>query len=389
MTQEQLKLLQKYEAKGFDRHQMREIEDAIEFGLTEEEIDIIANSKYDIRQMKQAGKVLKYNKTAEQKLTEEQIKFVTNPDLEWFKMKFIRICYEHNVPQNEIDELLNKNFLINHFLVIADGLDSNLSIDEVKIYAKSEYSHSQMDLIRKLLIYNQTAEVKLTQEQMNFIANPDLKLEEMRIAQMCFKHNVPQKEVENIFKLNDSRQLMRDIANGFSNNLTFEEIKLSIKEPKTYRKAIQEQMAKTNLNKEQFKYVENIPTTFGKMFAMLCYEREIPQDEIDELLSRGLGNTQINEMNKGLKNGLTINKIKLFAYPDLTVKEMERIRKDIEKDLKQNPEQNSEISLDELIKATEEISEEIKEHPLTLSNEGPTKDDPTKGDKLGGGLGDR
>lgn len=115
----------------------------------------------------------------ELKLTPKQIIFIANPDLKWYEMELVRVCYEKGIPQNEIKELLNKGFGEERMSEILQGLKEGLTIDEIKVYANSKFSKLEMN-VNRFLVKNK-----------NIIKEEDF----LMLEKLLLKDNSKQKEI--------------------------------------------------------------------------------------------------------------------------------------------------------------------------------------------------
>ena len=328
------KLLQKYKDMGIEDFKLREIILAIESNCNEEQLDFIAQ----------------YNQ-------EEEIYLA-------------RLCCEKDIQLDEIEELLNAKFEAYQLKEISKGLENGLTLDEVKIYANPKYGCSQMIELRELLEDNLVAETKLTQTQIDFIASADLEYYEMNFIRVCYQENINFADINYFLHKNFNYQNFNQFSLGLKNGLTIDEIK-------TYanRNLYSEQMAQIRLGleynltaeqkitQEQFEFMIDLQRTREMWLARVCFENNVPQNEIEELLIQDFDENQIEEIVMGLENGLTIDEVKSYAYEEMSWLEMQEARECLEWKHEQEPEQ--EQSLDELIK-----------------NNSP--DSPTKGDGLDG-----
>ena len=343
-----------------DEYQIFQIGYGIDNGLSLDDIKIYASMKYSWEQMDEIRNLLEYNQTAKTKLTEEQFKFITNPDLEWHEMKLIRICYEYNVPKKEIKDLLNKDFEWGQVNQIYYGLKNGLSLNDIKIYASPEYEWSQMEEIRLALEHN------LTEEQIEFISDWNLIDYEMKLARVCFEKGFNEFEVdcllnnlyyywvqhgdiaESIIEDFTADQIalftipgleikqMEEIHLGLKHGLPVDKVKIYANPE--YESGKMEEIRlglEHKLTLNQINFLRSIkPRTIGNLIdsdseikiARLCYENNVSQNEIDELLNKKLNYEQMREVIKGLEKGLTIDAIKIYASPEYSSQKMEQIR---------------------------------------------------------------
>lgn len=379
MTQEQLKLLQKYRRQNFEKSQLAEIELAIKDGLIEEEIDMFANLNFEASKMYIARLAIKDN------LTKEQIDFIINGYRNWYDMEFIRTCYKHNVPQNEIENMLHKidfyllaefvkglkhnltleqvksfideniptyEVMLNRLIIegkltedekikilnsrldetliyeIGRGLDKGLSLKDTELYAKRGYNKFQMEELQLLLEYNLTAEPKLTDSQIWFVANSNLNADEMAFVRLCYEKNIPENEMKEILRKNLEFSQIEQINYGLQNDLSLDEIKIYAKHEFHWLQAEQIRLAIENkLTKEQIEFIANPNLEWQEMKLMkVCYELNISQSGLDELFNYNLAPWQINELAIGLENGLTLDDIKLYAKSNMQSEQMREIR---------------------------------------------------------------
>jgi hypothetical protein len=111
-------LMCSYEAK-FDWKRMKEIKAGFENGLSEEQINLYANSKFDENQM------YAIKKGFENGLSLEQIQIYAKP--EFYASEFIKYSQMHQIRL---------------------GLEHGLTTEQVQTYAKSEYHWEQMQEMR-------------------------------------------------------------------------------------------------------------------------------------------------------------------------------------------------------------------------------------------------
>ena len=215
-------LLQRY--RNMDFKQIREIEKAIENGLSEKEINIFAKTNLSDYEMKQIRLLLEYNLTAEHKVTEGQINYMINL---WSseEMELVRICYEKNMLQNEVEDLIKEYRKTYKIEEIIEGLENGLTINEIKKYINPEYNERQRKQLRLLLEYNLTADPKLTEEQINFVTNPNLEYYEMQLIKLCYQKFISQNEIERLLNTRFDSLQIKEICNGLENGLSLEEIR--------------------------------------------------------------------------------------------------------------------------------------------------------------------
>lgn len=309
MDKEQM--LQKYKAIGFNKAQMFEIEIAIENGLTEDEINIFAKLDFNDSQMRQIRYTLENNLTAETKLTKDQIKFIANPDLEWYEMSLIKTCYKYNMLQNEMEELLAqcKSLGVNKTNGIIRGVESNLSLDEIKFYINSELNSSKMVEIRQILKWNATLEHKYSLEELRFVINPKLNKKQIEEIRLGLEHGLLISEV-------------KIYAKPEYHEYQMEEIRLALEH---------------KLTQDQINFITNPDLESYEMrLIRVCCENNVAQNEIEELISLKFNEMQTYEIIYGLKNGLTIDEIKTYAIPELSWLDMKNARKQTEAEHEQN-----------------------------------------------------
>ena len=237
-------------------------------------------------------------------------------------MELVRICYEKNIPQTEINEFLNKGFNKNQIQEITSGLKNKLTIDEIKIFANPNIEYYKMHQIRL----------------------------------------------------------------GLEHKLTIDEIKLYTKPEYNFRHMAQIRLSiEAKLPKEQIDFIANLKNSNDMHLARVCYENKVPQKEIDDLLSKNFDKMKIYEICTGLENGLTIDQVKTYANPEYDWSKMHYSRERLERTREQNIStdklnekteiqnlQEYERSLDDEIKSLEE--EQPQTEPIEI-DEAQTLDD--------------
>ena len=333
MNKEQL--LQKYKNLGFRYYEMEQIELAINNGLSEEDIDIFANPKsdFDYEQMRELRLLLEDNKRAKQKLTDEQINFITNPDLKWYEMKLIRLCYEIDASQNEVEELLNTKFDTYQLEEINKGLEHGLLLEDIKSYATLEYSWDEMREKREYIEDWYQEQERIQEEEMMMEEDYKYMMKEdttFELTKILHNYNIPQNEIETLLNENFNIDQIREIEKGFKNGLSLENIKIYAK-PEYYYEDMEQirllleynQTAEVKLTDKQINFITNSNLNdYERQIIRLCYEKNIPQDKIEELLNEGFYFDILTEIIEGLNHNLTIDQIKSYAFASINTHEM-------------------------------------------------------------------
>ena len=322
MTESQLKLLQEYKKIGFKGRQLEKLKIAIEE-------EFLNNIKYNETQKKELKLLLEYNRNAEQEITEEQLRFIANPDLEDYEMHLIRLCYERNIQQNEIEELLNKNFGEYQIYEMINGLENGLTIEEVIFYANPELDDLQMKEIRLLLEFNATLEHKYSLKDFNFIT-PKFGEYQMEQIRLGLENGLPLDEVRTYAKPEYDSQKM------YEKRCALEKIN---KEIKKYN--LLEDYRNLGFNVEQLKEIEmaiddNLTVDEINIFANLNYNenqmRVIREGimlklDVSTYTNPDFSEQQMTQILLGLKAGIDVS---TYAKLEMNATEMSYVREALE-----------------------------------------------------------
>ena len=172
LDQEKLDFL--YECQNSHNFNSNQL-NVIERGLTDLSIDqvsIYADSKFNHQQMDEIRWGLKY-------LNRDQVEFYTKENFNFLKMKLCKYSFLHNYTPDQILPLLNKDFNSTQTEQIIYGIEAELPIDQIYIYARPEFNSYKMSIIR-MDFEQQRLPIEFIQFYSNFCLKYDSSILEAR-----------------------------------------------------------------------------------------------------------------------------------------------------------------------------------------------------------------
>ena len=366
-------------------YQSNLIELATKNKFTEEEIDKLAFLDYTSRTIF-IKRLLEINLKTNAPLTpKELLTYIF--DKSDGEILLTKLILEGKITNEDKTKILDLNLDRDKLIEIYNGLNDGLSLDEVKIYAKPEYTRPQMEEIRLLLEHNKIAEVKLTDELIQFITNPDLSSTEMELVRICYERDISQNEIEELLNTKFDAYQLKEIIHGLEHNLSLDEVKIyaSLKYY-PYQMAQIRLGLEHNLTLDKIKLYAKPEFKYSQMKEIRKgLENGLSLDEVRIYANPEFDDFQMEQIRLGLEHGLSVDEIKAYANPDIFYMEMKDRREQLEQEYKQNKlfkeiikpktkliEQNDVIeqnSLDDLI-----ANNPPEASPNT--DDGPTKDGP-------------
>ena len=124
--------------KDYDKEQMLQIQYGIEDGLTKEQIQFYADSKFSDLQMEE----IRWG--FEDGLTMKQVQTYAKPEFDSEQMRQIRGGLESKLTMKQVSIYTNSEFNEDQMYEIRCGLEHGLTMEQVQTYAKPEFDSEQM-----------------------------------------------------------------------------------------------------------------------------------------------------------------------------------------------------------------------------------------------------
>ena len=220
-----------------------------------------------------------------------------------------------------MDIVENKPFNEDQMLMIAKGIDKNLSNEQINMYANLEFNTKQMGIIEAGLLEG------LSMELVSIYAKPEFNAGQMYQISDGLKHGLSAEQINVFANPEFSIEQMHAIKDGFNEGLSIDQINV---------------FAKPEFNKSQMDIIcrgltDGLSADQINVFAKPEFTSS-QMCSIKEGFSYGLSADQINiyakpefddkkmEMIKtGMKNGLSINDVRDIANPDLSLEQMDEM----------------------------------------------------------------
>jgi len=246
LTREQVEF---YAKPYFEALQMDEIRLGFERGLSFEQVSVYAKPEFGYNEMREIRLGFEHG------LTQEQVEFYAKPEYPYWLMRIIRESFESKFTLSPEQKEFFINFSTNldckkdprECIKIGEvflGFVNGLSIDQIKIYARSEFDGFQMREIRLGL------KDGLSLEQIRYYAKPYFDSTQMREIRLGFVKGLTQEQIDLYAKSEFTSHQMREIRLGFEEGLSMEQVmlyakpELSFIEMKRIRKELVEQVKK-------------------------------------------------------------------------------------------------------------------------------------------------
>lgn len=233
-----LEKIKLYANPVFDTEQLEQILTGLLFGLTTEQVKVYADDKFGSLQME------KIRQGFQDGLTFEQVGIYAKTEFDYNQMKEIRLCIEHGLTPEQIKicgipafqsdriRLLRRVFEekkldINHMVAlnydqicqVIYGFESNLSSEQIAIYANPKFSSEQMKEIRKGLCLG------LNMDQVSAYAKVEIPSEEMKKAYLRLKNQIVSESLDFECETNFNFDQLVEINDGFARKLTVNQIR--------------------------------------------------------------------------------------------------------------------------------------------------------------------
>jgi hypothetical protein len=298
----------------FTNRQLREIIKGIKHNLNEHEINFYANIEFNDKQMKEIRLGFEHG------LSIEQIKIYAKPEFDYNVMNQIREALLKNIPEQIINFIIENGFDSIQIENIINGIENQLSLNEIKIYADPYFEGYDMEEFSVFLIYfKNILKIYLDMD------NQEAEKYNIKYFNYFWNNNWSNDEIEN--KLEN---ILKKIREYRKENIPVWIIKLILNPKLDY--AVEKMIIKTykeyNLTEKQMKllWLTNFkinPETIKNI------ELKINKKGIRILICKGkIDDTELNI----LKNKLNINKVvnqnkkeeehKLFYNREIKTKEI-------------------------------------------------------------------
>jgi hypothetical protein len=152
--------------------------------------------------------------------TDEQIKFIANPNFDAQLMRFIEIGFEKNLSKEAVALYSNPQFDYNQMRTILGALtDNGLSVEQVKVFATTKFDNFQMSVIRDGFING------YTMEQVKMYAKPAFDYDQMLYIYSGIRH-LGEEKTKLFANPGISAETMNQIFDDFEKNkLSIEDVK--------------------------------------------------------------------------------------------------------------------------------------------------------------------
>ena len=253
--------------------------------------------------------------------TEEQKEVLENSLNYFYHMSQGINCITGSKMDAFMDIVENKPFNEDQMLMIAKGIDKNLSNEQINMYANLEFNTKQMGIIEAGLLEG------LSMELVSIYAKPEFNAGQMYQISDGLKHGLSVEQINVFANPEFSIEQMHAIKDGFNEGLSIDQINV---------------FAKPEFNKSQMDIIcrgltDGLSADQINVFAKPEFTSS-QMCSIKEGFSYGLSADQINiyakpefddkkmEMIKtGMKNGLSINDVRDIANPDLSLEQMDEM----------------------------------------------------------------
>lgn len=259
-----------------------------------------------------------------------------------------KLFTEKNIPEEFLEEIVTSYEYSSQKCEILHGFESGLTLEQIKLYAKPEFSYHQMRQIRfgfengltneqvsfyAKLKYDSSVMNEIREGfengldfiQVSFYINSDFTENQMREIRLGFQNKLTDKQITFYAKsIFDSMQ-MKEIRSGFETELTFEQVALYAN-PKF--SSLQMEIIKRgigiNPSMELVKvYAEpQIPFLNMNQIFIAITEESLTAEQLEVMTNPDLKESHLKVIREGFKNGLTIGQVKLYAKPEFSANQM-------------------------------------------------------------------
>lgn len=290
MTAEEL--MKEFKEKGLDARQLNQIQQGLDFGLSEKEIRLFAKSCFDELQMNS-----------------------------------IRLAIKHRLSEEEIMFVADERFNGHQMEQIVTGLKDGLTLDKVRNYALEKLSAHEMCQKRIQLLRESVADTpsifsREYFDQMVRISEKQSQQMEAMNANMEWMQEFLKKQIPEQLHADHQKQVI----------ITELERKLQKAEKKVQELTKEnEELRKSEQEKKEFlaELMQKSGRKAGSFFVPLGRKQK-PQSIIELMGNAKFNEKQLAQIRLGAEHGLTLEEILTYAKPGFDAGRMECIRSVVE-----------------------------------------------------------
>ena len=282
--------------KEFSEDQTEEIRKGFENGLSMEQVQLFADPKFDSRVISSIERCF------EAGLSMEQVSFCIDTCSKWEKkankreevrrpeevIDTIRMDIQRGIPLDIIELYAGRSYGLFSIYddIREDVLKKRFPEEQIRMYANLELNQYQAEQIRDAFEHD-----KLSTEQVKVFAKPEFDSRQMYHIRRYIR-NLSQDQIDILVNPKFDCSQMMEIHDGFMHGLTVEQVKA---------------YAKSEFD---------------------CAKMKLMRAGAECGVSFGTGydNRQVDQIEKGIRNGLSIEQIQFYADPNFTADQMYQIR---------------------------------------------------------------
>lgn len=191
------------------KDQLEPIRKGIEEGLTPDQIRLYAKPEFVKSQMEEIRLCIEHG------LTPEQIKICGIPAFQSDRIRLLRRVFEEK--KLDVNHMVALNY--DQICQVIYGFESNLSSEQIAIYANPKFSSEQMKEIRKGLCLG------LNMDQVSAYAKVEIPSEEMKKSYLKLKNQIVSESLGLKCETNFNFDQLVEINDGFARKLTVNQIR--------------------------------------------------------------------------------------------------------------------------------------------------------------------
>ena len=304
-----------YADPNFTWEQMKALRLTLKNAISLDEFKIIAKPDFSAEQIKIISKGFFAN------LPKEAIEFCADPKLHPTVMRQVLDSILCGCEIDRLKSYLSLNCDFYQFREIFIGCREGLTDEQIRLYARPEFTLNQMSEIRNAI------EDKLSKDQILLFAKPEISWFQMSLCKSCIKNNVPMNKIQLILDPNYDDTQAGMVYEGVMMGFSIEQIqkytnpKLSIIEMQKIKSNLETEMICKNLqiddasifNEQQWDVLRN------------CLKNRFTTDQIKICANPELDCDKMNEIRHAIIKGFTKEQLKIMSDPKISLSNMKTI----------------------------------------------------------------